>query len=100
MSDSRSEIMDTSELVGGLRALASALALGDDGDVDAELCRKAAAYIERTAQAQGVTERERIERARELIGARNDRLCPAAREANINAAWHILTAALNPKAST
>jgi hypothetical protein len=57
----------------------------------------AASYIERTAQAQGVTERERIERARELIGARNDRLCPAAREANINAAWHILTAALNPK---
>jgi hypothetical protein len=56
-----------------------------------------ASYIERTAQAQGVTERERIERARELIGARNDRLCPAAREANINAAWHILTAALNPK---
>jgi hypothetical protein len=64
------------------------------------LCLEAAAYIERTAQAQGVTERERIERARELIGARNDRLCPAAREANINAAWHILTAALNPKAST
>jgi hypothetical protein len=97
-----------SDLVKRLREAAHKVGRGEplmsiparpEHDVDL-ICMEAASYIERTAQAQGVTERERIERARELIGARNDRLCPAAREANINAAWHILTAALNPKAST
>jgi hypothetical protein len=57
-----------------------------------ELPQAIAAWNRRTA-APGVT--EAIIKARELIGAKNDRLSPAAREANINAAWHVLTAALS-----
>jgi hypothetical protein len=52
---------------------------------------KAEERAEKAEQARDAALR-RVEEAKVLIGARNDSLCPAAREANINRAWHILNA--------
>jgi hypothetical protein len=47
-----------------------------------------------SAEDRPLTEEQekKVRRAMELIGARNDHLSEAAREGNINAAWHMLAA--------
>lgn len=63
------------------------------GDHDGELIVQAfAKHREDTA----LPLREAMERAKVLIGARNDALSEAARQSNIAEAWHVLDKALHP----
>lgn len=54
-----------------------------------------AAVLQSLPQQPDSALREAAEEAKVLIGARNDQLSEAARQANINAAWHKLDAALS-----
>jgi len=62
--------------------------------VIANVLRDCARLIDELRQPPSDAMREALERAKVLIGAKNDGLSEAARQSNINEAWHILDAAL------